>query len=220
MNKVKKIISKIPGWPFLGKEEFSKIVISFVLLVLVGGYLNSNFQERSWERQVRYELLKNEIETERELISEITGLVDQRLFAVEQVIWAIKDNRRNNMPDLWQGYMETVNRWNINDNVIQTRLVQMFGYEVAAEFLTDTDDKNNVIPLSIHYKFYEIHQSLLSLKGCVQLGCDYQKDLKRIGALIEALSEQQSRFLGDLNARLISKNNLLKASPSAYMDTK
>lgn len=220
MNKIKSKIKWFASlWPFIEKEEFFKILFSFVVVGLIGSYLNSSFQNKSWERQVRYELLKNELEDNNKTILELTSLTEQRLFSAKQFIWAVKDNKPKIAEESWVNYMESVNKWNINSTVLQTKLAQMSGYETAAELLTYTDDLNNEIPNSIHYKFVKLHQNLLSLRECYYSGCNQQAILMKLDRYIDTLTEQQTKLIGKLNDLTIKKYNSLKLSPSNYLKT-
>ena len=202
-------------WPLLSKEELSKILISFIFIAVIGGYLNYSFQRQTWERQVNYELLKNELADEKNTVSELTSLVEERLYATKQLIWASKDGK--SLENYWHVYMEAVNKWNINNKLLQTKLVQISDYETAAQFLTYEDDLNNTEPSSIHYKFYKIHEDLLFLKKCYHPTCNKEKEIKNLEEKINTLTEQETNLIVKLNEVTIKKYNNLKLNPFDYL---
>ena len=209
-----------PSWPIISQEEFFKLLFTFIIIVFAGSWINNQFQDRTWDRQVRYELLKNELDDERSTINDLTKLINKRLFATNQIIWAYQNGNSSLIDSQWEQYMTTVNEWNTEDTVIQSKLVQTYGYSIAGEFLNETDDLNNDIPTSIHYKFFKIHQELLIIRNCKQQGCSTSKAFAVISKLTEAVTDQQSRYLGNLNKNLINQFEGLKTSPLNYINSK
>ena len=198
------------------KGELMRIGLTFILVGLIGGgigiLLNKEYQDSSWERDVKYELAKTEVEDGKKLIFELSALMDQRWFAAHQIFWIITEGERAVDEDVWNAYMQTVTDWNRNVGTFQSRLIDFSGTDIARELLTYEDDLNNEIPTSIHYKFFRIHERLSNLKNCA-LGCDYQGNITKLNALIQALTDQKSRLLSDLNIELSSrKENFSKTS--------
>lgn len=174
-------------WPPLPKEEFFKIILSFIFLVLAGSILNFIFQQDSWTRQAKFELAKTELDNDRQIASGLSPLIDERLFTAQQVIEAIKDNNQNEINNAWSAYMEAVSKWNTNSSGYQAKLDLAFNYDIGGQLQADIDDLNNEIPNSIHYKFVKIHQNLLSLKSCFNSGCEKQSYLAKLSKLIVSL---------------------------------
>jgi hypothetical protein len=204
------------GWPWLPKEEVAKILLSFVLLGLVGFFLNLFYQSKTWNRQTRYELFKSELDDNRHTLSEITELIEQRLFATQRFMWAVED--RKVIESSWEEYMEVVQKWNLNDQMLQNKIAQMLGWEMASQFLTDVKDLENEEPKSIHYKFVRIHEHLIALRKCYYSGCNFENDLNQATKLIEDLIEQETKFLGDLNGAIIEKYTKFTRDPSKFLD--
>lgn len=205
-------------YPFLSKEEFFKILFSFILLGSVGTWLNHKFQEGSWERNVKYELFKIDLDADKDTVSGLAGLIDKRLFAAQQVVWVIDGGRTSAIESTWQTYMETVVDWNENVSLYQTEVAKLSDDVLAGELLREEDDLNNEIPKSIHYKFYRIHQNLLLLKECFYSNCDKSSRLTETSLLLEALNDQKFKYIATVNQIMANKAAGLKSSPADFLD--
>lgn len=199
-------------WP-LSKEETSKIILSFFLLCLVGTYLNHQFQTQSWERQVQYDILKDDFEEKRQVLLDLTQLVNERLFATQKVLWSLEDGNEVRISGSWERYLGVVEKWNQNISLMQQRLVRSFGYEVASELLTYDDDLNNMVPGSIHYKFYKVHQELAAMRECYYNGCLIPHDSTKVESLIDHLIAQETLLLSRLNYGVNEYYGKLQSSP-------
>ena len=138
-------------------------------------------------------------------------LIDNRLLNAQRVVWLIQDGNYNDFPEIWSQYMNSVIEWNINVNNYQSQIAYSFSRDLSSELLADTDDLNNEIPNSIHYKFYRMHELILKVRACFYSGCDKTNDLENLRSIFSIFIDKKFRFFDSLN-------NSLKEKPKTYKD--
>jgi hypothetical protein len=181
--------------------------------------VNYQFQNLSWEREARFELLKADFIENKSAVNDITALIARRLFLAEQFVEAVKSKNTVQVTEAWNRYMDSVEDWNKNLGPIRVHL-DSFAKAESSELVTDYDDLNNLIPASLHYKFYRLHEYLLELRKCAIQNCVTQDRLYKIGTLVSQIGEQRDSYILKISSDLYQKNLSFERDPGKYVTAK
>jgi len=131
------------------------IFITFILTTVCGSFLAYFFQERNWEKQHEDNLIKAEREVAEKVFSEVSSIMDERMYIMWRIFWSYKFNmsavEKNKR---WAEYEAMLMKWNSNLNKNFSLLEIYFGTNFR-----------NTFERKIHSKFREIGELLEGLKG-------------------------------------------------------
>jgi len=192
----------------LPSHEYFKTLLTFILIIAGGAILNYQFQKSSWNREASFELLKIELNDNKETINTLTYLIEDRFSNAQRVIWAVQSNDYDDFQKTWNDYMLSVNGWNRNVARYQSLVTRSFDRSLGEQLLTYTDDLNNEIPVSIHFKFYRIHEYILSLRNCFYGGCSRTNILDKLNVLQIDFIDAKFNFLERLDSSLLQKTKI------------
>lgn len=116
-------------------HELVLVLVAFFLTTICGGLLGFYFQNRGWERQHRDNVLQSEKESAEKVFSEISQLIDTRMYKMRRVFWGYKfELGKNEIKDRWVEYENTLDAWNGTLNKNLALLQRYFGNNARAIF--------------------------------------------------------------------------------------
>ena len=166
---MKKTVSNI--WSILN-SNFVLLIIGFILTSVAGTYLNNLYQQATWEREKRFEILTRNLDEGTKFIEKLSDLMNRRFFGLQRVIWAAESKDKNKLLKIWDDYYGSVIEWNQQLNANHSRIERLSDVQLANYFMLAGDEFNGDNPLSIHGKFRIAHQRVLLVRKCVLSNCD------------------------------------------------
>ena len=170
-------------WKFIN-SQLGLLLLGFVLTTILGAYFTERIQRKArerqvefeirrqnfeWERNRKFEILKRKIDDGEKSLEEISDLINLRYFRLHNVFSNILTNDVSSARQNWKEYMETVEIWNVKLIINQNKLARLVSREVSLEFNNyETDIKNLHDPNSIHGEFFIAHNNVLSLLNCLK----------------------------------------------------
>jgi hypothetical protein len=173
-------------WVSLGDDKVALLLIGFLLTGVTGTYINARFQQESWERQKRFEILKFKLDSGFALVEELASSINNRFFGLQRVLWAI-ESKPDELDQLWKEYYVSVIEWNRNLNLNHMRILRLIGENEARAFLDYGDELKPESPASIHGRFKLAHDSVLAAKNCATSACGERA--ARMGEANQALEQ-------------------------------
>lgn len=98
------------------------VVLGFILTGLVGNQLIQRWQHRNWLHQQHFIGAEKEYSALRELVTEISGLINKRLYKMRRLLWSISNPDPTKMDKSLQEYDVTITTWNESLNSFYVRL--------------------------------------------------------------------------------------------------
>lgn len=170
-------------WKFIN-SQLGLLVLGFILTTILGTYFTERIQRKSkerqiefeiqrqnfeWERNRKFEILKRKIDDGEKSLEEISDLINLRYFRLHKVFSNILSKDVNSARKNWKEYMETVELWNVKLIINQNKLARLVSKEISLEFNNyETDNKSLQDANSIHGKFFIAHNKVLSLLNCLK----------------------------------------------------
>lgn len=109
-------------------HEVVLLLLAFFMTTICGGLLGYYFQNRSWQQQHQVRLLESERLAAEEVFSEVSRLMDTRMYKMRKVFWGIQGEMgKAEMEIRWSDYREILDEWNINLNTNLALLHRYFG---------------------------------------------------------------------------------------------
>lgn len=108
-------------------RELLILLVAFGLTTFVGGY----FQDRSWQRQRDDDLLQAELRLAENTFSEISSIMDDRLYQIKEVLLSYKQNKKNVIGRKLEEYDAGTKNWNKNINKNFALLDRYFGVKLS-----------------------------------------------------------------------------------------
>ena len=169
-------------WKFLN-SGFGLLILGFALTTVIGTSLTEWYNSKAWERQINFEVQRQNFEWERSLkfellrrkldegqksIEEISDLINQRFFRLQRVFENVTVKQREIAEENWKSYMTSVEEWNRKLIINQNKLKRLVSEEIAQEFNNyETDNPKLQNPSSIHGKFFIAHNRVRELLRCL-----------------------------------------------------
>jgi hypothetical protein len=169
-------------WQFLN-SGFGMLILGFALTTVLGTFLANWFNTKAWERQIAFEIKRQEFEWKRSAkfellrrkldegqrsIEEISDLINKRFFRLQRVFENVIVKQREIADENWVAYMKAVEEWNTKLIINQNKLRRLVSDKIAQEFNNyETDDPNLKEPSSIHGKFFIAHILVRDLLRCL-----------------------------------------------------
>lgn len=172
------------------------LIIGFILTTVGGVIISSNYSQKSWEFQYNNELLEKERNRAEEIFTQISLLMDKRLYKSRQLNWASNETERL---ALQKEYKEMLSIWNgsLNQNLVL--LERYFGVDSLKYFQNNIMKKFNKVSKDILKKNKNV-DSLSSLLNDVNLNISYL-NLRMVWAI-------QENNIGLYNDNSILKKNI------------
>lgn len=104
-------------------KELLLLVVGFVLTTVVGGYLGSYLQNRAWRNQHDVELRDADRATAIHTYTELSKLLDKRLYRMRQLSWALREgDDAEDIGTHLASYRDVLVEWNdaLNRNLAMT----------------------------------------------------------------------------------------------------
>ena len=130
------------------------ILIGFFLTTVCGSIIGYILQDRAWDKQNRSNILMFERELAEKAFSDISSLIDERMYVMRRVYWAYKlEKEKSKKDERWEEYENILLKWNRNLNKNFSLLQIYFGKSFRKVF----EEK-------IHWEFRKIGQLLEKIK--------------------------------------------------------
>lgn len=199
----------------LGKIIKHPIFVTFIgtgLVTLIGVQLSNYNHKKTWTREKRFEVFQEQFNSSLKLIDELSTIMGQRLFGLNQVLWAANDSKNGNMNEVWKTYYVHVENWNSNLLQYKLRLSRLIDEDVAYSFYNNEDAqrslKDEVIPETIHGHFMIAHKCVRRVVDCVRSGCDKQtkkESVKKANNAIYTLYNKIEDFIKLCNKEIYNR---------------
>lgn len=200
-------------WKFLN-TQVGLLLLGFVLTAVVGGLLTELFHRKAWEREIAFEVKRQNLEWERDKrfeilrrkldegyksLEEISDLINLRFFRLHRVFENIVSKDLASAEKNWREYMKAVEEWNVKLIINQNKLNRLVGKGSAQEFNNYETDYPEYInnPYSIHGKFYLGHSKVLSLLRCLRnSSCEITSEMKEeVSSILNNLDVHSDSFI-------------------------
>lgn len=220
-------------WAFLNCK-ITLTILSFLFTTVLAGWVNQQYQELAWLGKKQFEILQRTLDQQEALTKELAGLMDDRLFWVQKVYWALADDDKPAyIKAMWdKDYYPTVVNWNrqLNNNLyrikILTRLTQSDSNE---NFYTHEDDISYQDPDTVHGYYKAAHYAVRTLACCEEVPgfCSHYMDKRRCiidkegieqeaQAKLQQLAHNNTEFLNKLQLAFDAHNAELNLSGSLF----
>src|SRR5262245_8427057 len=101
-------------------EQFTPLLVGFLLTTVVGGLLGYFFQLRSWSHQNEVQFREQERERATKAFEEMSRLLDRRLYRLGQLYWGLggptEGGRKEDVARRMDEYCAVLYEWNDNIN--------------------------------------------------------------------------------------------------------
>jgi hypothetical protein len=116
-------------------EALIPVVVGFVLTTVVGGFLGSVFQRRSWNHQHSVQVMEQERERATQVFEELSRLMDKRLYRLRLLYWSlpaepVAGGRTALSESRMDDYRQVLCEWNDGINRYLALLQRYFGESV------------------------------------------------------------------------------------------
>jgi hypothetical protein len=194
-------------WKFLNSNLFL-LILGFVLTSVLGTFLSDRLQERSWQKEKKFEILKIKLEEGQNSLEEISDLINRRFYRLQNVYIFIVQGDKVNAERSWAEYIEVVEEWNAKLIINQNKIRRLVNDEEALKFNNyETDNLNNNDPISIHGKFYVVHQEILDLLRCLKREkCSITKEQKdKVNKMLRDLDYVTDNFIDNISTIFLQR---------------
>lgn len=211
----------------LVNSKIGLAALGFVFSTVFAGWINNEYQELAWMSKKQFEILQRTLDQQEELTQEIASLMDDRLFWLQKVYWAVQDdNEPNYIETLWkEDYYPAVVKWNrrLNNNIYRIKsLTRQADIEINKYFYTYEDDVSYQNPETAHGYFKAAHYAVRELACCHEVPgfCSHNTDKKRcvtdgkgieqaVERRLQNLAQNNTKFLNNLQIAFDEHNNRL-----------
>jgi len=145
-------------------SDFSLLITGFILTAIVGKYLSTFLQKKSWERQTKIDIYQKKYDNGVKFLDELSKLIGTRFFLLQKLFWAIEEGNDERVKIIEKEYFSIVNRWNFEYFMNRNKIRLLVSDEMANYFL-DYSDYYKSKPKSIHYKFVLTHRMVMKAKA-------------------------------------------------------
>jgi hypothetical protein len=197
-------------WISLGDDKVALLLTGFLLTGVTGTYINARFQQESWERQKRCEILKLKLDSGFALVEQLASSSNNRFFGLQRVFWAIESNP-DELDRLWKEYYVSVIEWNRTLNLNHMRILRLVGENEARAFLDYEDELKPESPASIHGRFKLAHDRVLAAKSCATSACgERAARIAEANQALEQLDIYSDAFVEGLTHGLLERAESMK----------
>ncbi len=151
-------------------SPFSLLIAGFLFTTLVGSYINNSFHEKSWQSKARFEIFKERLKEAREVQQEILSLSNKRIFLLRRIYSELSGDRLRSARAIWKTYFPVVNEWNNTVNTHANLLSLLFGRNISAVFLDNSENQTDN-PASLHHLFRKAHGAVLAVIEGMKENC-------------------------------------------------
>ena len=103
------------------------ILVTFLLTSVLGAYIAAKFQYRNWKHQKETSDQDEERNVAENIFSEVTKLMDMRLYRKRQLLWSLNRNDSKRVEDKMIEYKDIVYKWNDSNNINLSKIELYFG---------------------------------------------------------------------------------------------
>src|SRR3954453_10416225 len=142
--------------------ELLKVTLTLVLTGLIGGGITYYYQERAQRHQQEAKDLETARDSALTFLREVGDTLEQRRASSLRCLNAIRDNApAEEIEQLWQDYLKTVNAWNTKWNLYRALVLEAFGPDMQKRFYDEQADAEGVwAKASLTAKLITFHKKL------------------------------------------------------------
>ena len=206
------MFSKI--WTFFNSQIFL-LILGFILTGIVGHYLTSKYQEKSWERDRKYEVFKQEIEEAKKTLEEVNLHISSRTYSLQKVHWELESHDLQGAKREYKKYIEVKDDWNKKIRIYRNKMKRLVDYDLAFLLLDSENSVNVPKKASVHAYFANAHAKSRTWLRCLESNCS---ELKSNGISahqsLKELFQASDHFIDESYAVFLKKYKGLQVSPS------
>ena len=142
--------------------ELLKVTLTLVLTGLIGGGITYYYQERAQRHQQEAKDLETARDSALTFLREVGDTLEQRRASSLRCLNAIRDHAPpEEIEQLWQDYLKTVNAWNTKWNLYRALVLEEFGPDMQKRFYDEQADAEGVwAKASLTAKLITFHKKL------------------------------------------------------------
>lgn len=182
----------------MSKNSLFLLIVGTILTASVGTWLNNQYQQRTWEREKRFEIVSRRLADLDRLLVEMPETMKKRLFGLQRYLWGVKSGSWDELRGLWNEYYACVIKWNVELRSHHSRIQRLAGDSLASRFF-DYEDPQTDSPSSLHARFRNIHKQIVRIRHRINSGGgDSLDNLSRVEQKIIELEALTDQFIDDL----------------------
>ncbi|MEJ0074011.1 MAG: hypothetical protein WDO17_00950 [Alphaproteobacteria bacterium] len=151
-------------WKFFN-APLGLLLVGFVLTSIIGAVLSAWLQQRNWKRQTQLSLFQKRYDEGVKFLDDLSDLIGKRYFALQKLIWALRDRRSYDLEKVTAEYHECVQEWNGKLRTMRGKARLLVGEDRALDFLDYNDDRDPDKPHSLHYVFVKAGRTAIAAKS-------------------------------------------------------
>jgi hypothetical protein len=198
------------------------LLLGFILTTGCGGLINWMYTSSSWDRDKRFELLKNSLQKHEELLSDLTKIVGTRTFRLQRVVWGmdppdatptaesweLNEDERKELKARWTEYYQAVTDWNTSYRTYAIKIRVLAGDEIADKFfMGDASGARLSKPGTLCWNFEQSHGVVAELRKAALTGPIDQKKHDLAQQKVNELYNQVDDFVARLYRALADKEH-------------
>ncbi len=153
------------------ESKIGQLFFGFALTTALGSILNVQYQEASWKREQKFEILKRSLTEYEQTVEGISELISQRAFKLDRVIWVLpqKNTGITNTEIIktrWDDYYSEVMNWQKKIKVDYSKLYFTAGKDIA-DLLYIGEERSGKEPSSIYEYFSSTHDVIFNACCCI-----------------------------------------------------
>jgi hypothetical protein len=209
-------------------SEMGRLLLGFLLTGVIGAILAQwlqdrswsaqrqlelEVQERQWERDRRFEMLRRKLDRGEAALKELSDLMALRVFRLREAFALSRVGDAAGARRAWNRQLETTEQWNARLSVFQHDVRQLVGAEMSLRLNNyETDDPPVENPVSIHGMFYVAHQRVQRAVRCAETKCSAQSELADTQTHLNALELATDGFVDQASEVFLQNTARLEAA--------
>lgn len=159
-----------------------------LIIGAIGSIIGAYFQKQNWYEQNELTKLENDRKRAEEIFSEVSTLMDDRLYKTVRLLSAYKQNNNQTIIKYKESFIAQLEEWNSNKGRINALLDGYFGESFSQYFLHQIqndfaicgnmlsyDPQNNIIQIDsitkgLRPKIFILNKRMIQAIKCDQVG--------------------------------------------------
>jgi hypothetical protein len=168
------------------------LFVGFLLTSVIGAALSAWLQQRNWKRQSQLALFQKRYDEGVKFLDELSDLIGKRYFAMQKLIWALRDREAYDLDKVTTEYYECVKEWNGRLRTMRNKARLLISEERARDFLDYADDAQPDKPNSLHYVFVKAGRAAIAAKSDPKLMKDAEQQVAQLNWFCSTLLEDMT----------------------------
>jgi hypothetical protein len=198
-------------------SDLSRLLIGFILTTVVGTILVQWYQDRNWEKQRQFEVMKRRLDEGQKFIDELSDLVNLRVMQLRQVeglLSSTSPTAREEVLRAWRNASETRRRWNVKLGVFQNKARRLISPSMGERLNNyETDNVSITDPTSVHGCFFVCNRAFAEVIRCSEKPqCrPSEEQLKEVRQRLNKLDIATDAFVDEASNKLIETEMIIGA---------